>query len=67
MPGPNLLTARAVATIRGNHNPVRTFQCTHLAVLRDLDLLDELAERGTIPGAVLAADTDFLGALAHGG
>lgn len=38
---------------------------THLAVLGDLDLLHELTQGGTIPGAVLAADSDLLGTLSH--
>ena len=47
--------------------PDRVNHSTYLAVLGDLDLLDELAERGTITGPVLAANADLLGALAHGG
>jgi len=38
---------------------------TNLAVLGDLDLLHELTQGSTIAGAVLAADSDFLGALSH--
>lgn len=34
-----------------------------LGVLADLNLLDLLTQRGTIPGAVLADDPNLLGAL----
>ena len=37
----------------------------YLAVLRDLDLFDDLTDRGTIPGAVLAGDPDLLRAFPH--
>ena len=37
----------------------------HLAVLRDLDLLHELTQGGTVARAILAADSDLLRALAH--
>ena len=35
-------------------------------MLRDLDLFHDLADTGTIPGAVLAADANLLGAFTHG-
>ena len=35
-------------------------------MLRDLDLLDLLADGGAVAGAVLADNTDFLGALRLG-
>merc|ERR1719336_1277601 len=36
-----------------------------LGVLADLHLLHGLTEGGTIPGSVLAGDTDLLGTLGH--
>lgn len=36
-----------------------------LGVLADLDLLDLLAQTGTVPGAVLADNADLLCALGH--
>lgn len=46
---------------RGQRRP------THLRVLRDLDLADELTQRRAVARAVLAGDAHLLRALAHGG
>merc|ERR1719245_2146531 len=61
-----LVVAKPDANSRSLHLVLATEGAAVLGMLADLHLLDSLPEAGSIPGAVLASNSDLLGALGHG-